>query len=125
MNSSKFPQASDECSSSESGWTAYIAPSDHEDDHDDDQDRSRGKEEQGEDEKEANSDDSMASDASSGPSYHYPFNKHHGVGHATNINGRKEAGKKEQKLQEDRRQRGEKIKAAKDKADRATRSKKK
>ncbi|KAK6133784.1 hypothetical protein DH2020_032495 [Rehmannia glutinosa] len=73
MDSSKINEGSEECSSSESGWTMYIASPDtehnrsgNEDDVDDDVDR-RGykKDDVAED---VDSDDSMASDASSGPS---------------------------------------------------------
>ncbi|GFQ01392.1 hypothetical protein PHJA_002283100 [Phtheirospermum japonicum] len=69
MDSSKILE---ECSSSESGWTMYIASPDHEHDDDDDDDdggddvsvHKRKKDDFGD----VYSDDSMASDASSGPS---------------------------------------------------------
>ncbi|XP_057765635.1 protein SOB FIVE-LIKE 1-like [Salvia miltiorrhiza] len=127
MDSFKFPQGSDECSSNESGWTAYIGSphqeADHDDDDDDDRDRSKdGKEHK---EKDADSDDSMASDASSAPSGQYGhFNKHLAYGNAKTANQRKHGAKKDQK-QGDMKRHAEKIKAAKDKADSATRSRKK
>lgn len=125
MDSSKFPQGSDECSSNESGWTAYIGSPHHEEDHDDDhRDRSKGEEERKE--RDADSDDSMASDASSAPSDRLGnFNKHFGYGNAKGTNERKNGGKKEQKQGDMRKEHAEKIKAAKDKADCATRSRKK
>lgn len=112
MNPSKFPQGS---SSNESGWTAYIG-SPH---HDDDDDREEHKE------KDAESDDSMASDASSAPSDQFgQYNKHLGYGYGKSSSERKHGGKKEQK-QGDMKQHAEKIKATKGKADCATRSRKK
>ncbi|KAA8529272.1 hypothetical protein F0562_033929 [Nyssa sinensis] len=68
MESSKILGDTEECSSSESGWTMYIASPIHEynnyDDIDDDNNHST--DEKG-DEDDDESDDSMASDASSGP----------------------------------------------------------
>ncbi|PSR91235.1 Acetyl-coenzyme A carboxylase carboxyl transferase subunit beta like [Actinidia chinensis var. chinensis] len=72
MASSKILGDSEECSSSESGWTMYIASpireySNYENDDEDDQ----GAYKKGNDDE---SDDSMASDASSGPSHpEFPF----------------------------------------------------
>ncbi|KAI3467185.1 hypothetical protein Pfo_023848 [Paulownia fortunei] len=125
--------STDECSSNESGWTRYIASSDHEDDHDDDDDSDEVRsvyEKEGDKQyaEDVDSDDSMASDAASGPSDQYGHVKrHHGLGHAGNKNERKHAGKKQQQ-QEEKKQHDEQIKAAKDKsghkADSAGRSKK-
>lgn len=71
MDSSKILPGSEECSSSESGWTTYIASPDLEHDQaeneDEDEDGSIGHQVLKKQE-EADSDDSMASDASSGPS---------------------------------------------------------
>ncbi|KAL7149263.1 hypothetical protein ABFS83_05G027700 [Erythranthe nasuta] len=82
MDSSKINEgSSEECSSSESGWTMYIASPENQPDHggddddDDDDDDVSGYEKCHRYEKDAadhqdatDSDDSMASDASSGPS---------------------------------------------------------
>lgn len=129
MDSSKIPEGTGECSSDESGWTTYIASPDHENDHDDDDedDGDHTVDEQEDDKQDAedfDSDDSMASDASSGPSDQYGHvSRNHGLGHARNKNERKHAGKKEQQ-EEEKKQYDEKIKAAKDKADSDARSKK-
>ncbi|KAA8532818.1 hypothetical protein F0562_033065 [Nyssa sinensis] len=66
MEPSKVLGGTEECSSSESGWTKYIVSSIHEDDNCDD-DHSTDK--KGDDDSDNNneSDDSMASDASSRP----------------------------------------------------------
>ncbi|KAL1551191.1 protein SOB FIVE-LIKE 1-like [Salvia divinorum] len=123
MNPSKFPQGSNQFSSSESGWTAYIG-SPHNEDGDDD-DRERSKDGEKHKERDADSDDSMASDASSAPSDQFGhYNKHLGYGYGKSTGERKHGGKKEQK-QGNVKQHAEKIKAAKGKADCATRSKKK
>ncbi|KAG6429828.1 hypothetical protein SASPL_107882 [Salvia splendens] len=117
MNPSKFSQGS---SSNESGWTAYIDSPHH--DGDDDRERSQGGEEHRE--KDADSDDSMVSDASSAPSDQFgQYNKHLGYGYGKSTSERKHGGKKEQK-QGDMKQNAAKIKAAKGKADCATRSRK-
>lgn len=124
MDSSKFPQGSDERSSKESGWTAYIGSPNHEEDHDDD-DQDHSKDEEEHKERDADSDDSMASDASSAPSDQFGhFDKHFGYGDAKSTNERKNGGKKEQK-QGDMKKHAEKIKAAKDKEGCSTRSRKK
>ncbi|KAL7110456.1 hypothetical protein ACP275_05G027600 [Erythranthe tilingii] len=78
MDASKINEgSSEECSSSESGWTMYIASPENQSDHggDDDDDDVSGYEKCRRYEKDAadhqdatDSDDSMASDASSGPS---------------------------------------------------------
>lgn len=74
MESSKSPGVTEECSSSESGWTLYIASPVHEqknydsdDDDDDDDDVADHDDDYQSDDH--GSDDSMTSDASSGPSY--------------------------------------------------------
>lgn len=80
MESSKVPGDSEECCSSESGWTMYIASPVDDDNDSDDDDHSPDKTVHSNDKDEdyAGSDDSMASDASSGPSHRelpYPSNK--------------------------------------------------
>ncbi|KAJ4707189.1 acidic leucine-rich nuclear phosphoprotein 32 family member B-like [Melia azedarach] len=77
MDYSKYPFSTEGCSSSESGWTMYIDSPMQEDDMDcynEDYDNNDRKSNHNhgiynEDNKE-DSDDSMASDASSGPSHH-------------------------------------------------------
>lgn len=128
MDSSKI---SEECSSSESGWTMYIASPENEDDHagkeDEDDDISEGERGGGckRDVEDADSDDSMASDASSGPSYGY-------FGHAGKRDEKKCVDKKnnEEKTKKKKKNKHhEQIKAEKDKsgnrANSAGRSKKK
>ena len=71
MDSSKAFGGSEECSSSESGWTKYIASPTHEDglnENDDYNDLGADKKGDNTDD-DHGSDDSMASDASSGPSH--------------------------------------------------------
>ncbi|XP_042023998.1 protein SOB FIVE-LIKE 4-like [Salvia splendens] len=101
---------SEECSSSESGWTTYIASPDlleHEyadqnnedDDNDDDVNIARkGFKKAEQEEAAADSDDSMASDASSGPSdkYGYHGRSHGGLSLAGSNNQRKAAAKKQE-----------------------------
>ncbi|KAL3636154.1 hypothetical protein CASFOL_020701 [Castilleja foliolosa] len=72
MDSSKILEGAEECCSSESGWTMYIASPGHEhDDRADDDDVSDdvSVRECTKDDGDVDSDDSMASDASSGPGY--------------------------------------------------------
>lgn len=70
MESSKVPGDSEECCSSESGWTTYIgSPVDDNNDDDDDHSTDKTVDKDEKDEDEDGSDDSMASDASSGPSH--------------------------------------------------------
>ena len=109
MDPSKI--GSEECSSSESGWTTYIASPDlleheyadqnNEDDDDDDGDvkiARKGFKKVEQEEAAADSDDSMASDASSGPSdqYGYLGRSHGGLSHAGSNNQRKAAAKKQE-----------------------------
>ncbi|PIN25911.1 hypothetical protein CDL12_01324 [Handroanthus impetiginosus] len=108
-----------ECSSSESGWTKYIATSEEEEDDEED----RGVYVREGDKQDVDSDDSMASDASSGPSDQYGhFSRHHGL---ANKDERKYKGKKNVQQEEKKQQ----VKIAKDmsghKADGAGKSKKK
>lgn len=125
MDSSKI---SEECSSSESGWTTYLASPDIE--HDDyaeneeddnvDEDarlRQKGYKKQAQIEEEAaDSDDSMASDASSGPSdqrcsYGY-LGRNNGFSHAGSNNGRTSVAKKLNQKEEKKKQiKGEKEKS--------------
>ncbi|GAV60074.1 hypothetical protein CFOL_v3_03605 [Cephalotus follicularis] len=77
MESSKHPVGTEESSSSESGWTMYINSPKQEDDPEcsaavDDDDNYENKESQKDDSEDhdKDSDDSMVSDASSGPSHH-------------------------------------------------------
>lgn len=73
MESSKVPGDSEECCSSESGWTMYIGSpvDDDSDDDDNNDDHSTDKtvHNNNKDGDDGGSDDSMASDASSGPSH--------------------------------------------------------
>lgn len=118
MDSSKILSGSEECSSSESGWTTYIASPDLEqdgaDNEDDDEDCSIGQQRYKKGSKEAaaaedaDSDDSMASDASSGPSdqrFSYGFlGISRGFGHAANKDQRKSAAKKHNQQEEKKKQ---------------------
>lgn len=108
MDSSKnFFQGTEECSSNESGWTMYLGSSpDHELEQEDEEDdfsygeqvkRKLAKKDVHQDD----SDDSMASDASSGPSN---LN-----GHVGNNDERKYVGK-QQYQKEDKKQRGQQPK---------------
>lgn len=126
MDSSKI---SEECSSSESGWTTYIASPDiehdyAENDEDDDVDedaniRQKGYKKRAQIEEEAaDSDDSMASDASSGPSgqrcsYGYlGTGRNNGFSHAGSNNGRDSVAKKLNQKEEKKKQtKGEKDKS--------------
>ncbi|CAA2977464.1 Hypothetical predicted protein [Olea europaea subsp. europaea] len=127
MDSSKSLEGTEECSSNESGWTMYIASPVNEYNHDDEvnDDDSIDKQEDGlhaEDVAgDTDSDDSMASDASSGPSHredlcgnirgsHCPGD----FGHAGDKDNIKWFGKKHHQ-QEEKKPRDEQIKAAKDK----------
>lgn len=84
MESSKLLGVQEECSSSESGWTMYIASTTHEDENyhddydadDDDKKKHRGGYGDGDDQ----SDDSMLSDASSRPRYRGINCEGHGMG---------------------------------------------
>ncbi|XP_060183228.1 protein SOB FIVE-LIKE 2 [Lycium barbarum] len=79
MELSKLPGGTKECSSSESGWTMYIASPIHqyhhedEDDDDDDERTSRKRDknlyDDDDDGEDVGSDDSLVSDASSGPGH--------------------------------------------------------
>ncbi|KAK4373275.1 hypothetical protein RND71_008659 [Anisodus tanguticus] len=78
MESSKLPGGTEECSSSESGWTMYIASPTHQYHHEDDGDdertlRKRDKNvynDDGDDDNEyVGSDESLTSDASSSPAH--------------------------------------------------------
>lgn len=104
MSSSENSRGVDRSSSGESGWTAYIASPEG------DQDRRKGYGDE-----DAESDDSMTSDASSGPRYEYGGLE----GGWKKKSERENGGKKEQTEKEK-----EKIKAAKDKGDSAARTKK-
>lgn len=76
MDSSKHNLGKEECNSSESGWTTYIASPMQEDDNDcsdNDNDHNPIANDGNADDYEQISDDSMASDASSGP--HHPPNR--------------------------------------------------
>lgn len=124
MDSSKI---SEECSSSESGWTTYLASPDIEHDgyaenEEDDVDqhantRQKGYKKRAQVEEEAaDSDDSMASDASSGPSdqrcsYGY-LGRNHGFSHAGSNNERTSVAKKLNQKEEKKKQ----IKGEKDKS---------
>lgn len=110
MDSSKIHEETEECSSSESGWTMYIASPDRELDYNDDEDEeeyNNGEQTYTKDPKkvaeDVDSDDSMASDASSGPSYQGHLYEHvdriHGSGHAGNEIGNKHVDKKNQEKQ--------------------------
>lgn len=125
MDPSKI--GSEECSSSESGWTTYIASPDleqdyagNQDDDDDDVVGDCGKADRKvlrkveQEEAAADSDDSMASDASSGPSdqYGYLGRSHGGFSHAGGNNQRKSATKK----QEEKKKKKKQIKGEKDKS---------
>ncbi|GLU10860.1 hypothetical protein SLE2022_276410 [Rubroshorea leprosula] len=73
MDNFKYSSGSEGCSSSESGWTMYLASPRREDEEssqekDDDNNNHYRNYSDNDDQKE-NSDDSMASDASSGPSH--------------------------------------------------------
>ncbi|KAK7330244.1 hypothetical protein VNO77_24432 [Canavalia gladiata] len=72
MEASQIFEGAEECHSSESGWTMYIG-SPIDDDKESDKRENEGTEADPEDYQ--NSDDSMASDASSGPS-------HYGISHS-------------------------------------------
>ncbi|ONK69417.1 uncharacterized protein A4U43_C05F22650, partial [Asparagus officinalis] len=113
-------ESSEECSSSESGWTKYLASPIHDDDDDEggDDDDGYGHEDGGvedhgsrkrskndsDDDKDDNDDDSMASDASSGPSSY--------IGHGEGSKPKNErGGGKNQKVEakkEERRTKGSK-----------------
>ncbi|CAI9756130.1 unnamed protein product [Fraxinus pennsylvanica] len=127
MDSSKILEGNEECSSNESGWTMYIAsPVDEYNlDDEDTDDGSNDKQEDGlhaEDVAgDTDSDDSMASDASSGPShrehlsYHVRGSHCPGVfGHCRDKDNRKWLSKKHHQ-QEEKKPRDEQINAAKDK----------
>ncbi|CAI9785324.1 unnamed protein product [Fraxinus pennsylvanica] len=126
MDSSKIIEGNEECSSNESGWTMYIASPIDEynlDDDDEDDGGSIDKQEDGfhakDDAGDTDSDDSMASDASSGPSRqeHLCNRGSHrpGVfGHAGDKDNRKWLGKKHHQ-HEEKKPCDEQIKAAKDK----------
>ncbi|XP_073053897.1 uncharacterized protein [Primulina eburnea] len=125
MDSSKIHEETEECSSNESGWTMYIASPDREldyDDYEDEEEYSNGGQTYTKDPKkdaheDVDSDDSMASDASSGPSYqgHLCENvdRIHGSGHAGSKRGNKQVDKKHQ--QQERKKQVEQKKEAKDK----------
>lgn len=124
MDSSKILPGSEECSSSESGWTTYIASPDLEhdeaenedDDDEDDEDGSIGHQVFKKQE-EADSDDSMASDASSGPSdqrYSYGYlARSCGFGHAGKKDQKKSVAKKHNQ-QEEKKKKKKQIKGEKD-----------
>ncbi|KAK4423644.1 hypothetical protein Salat_1947300 [Sesamum alatum] len=125
MDSSKILEGTGECSSSESGWTTYIASPVEDDEHDhtdyddDDDAGSVGvkayKKVAEEDADNVDSDDSMASDASSGPiDQGHLLGRSCGFGHAGNRDERKYVGKKHN-LQEEKIKHHEQIKAEKDK----------
>ncbi|XP_038725507.1 protein SOB FIVE-LIKE 3-like [Tripterygium wilfordii] len=73
MDSSKHTSSKEGCSSSESGWTMYIASPMEEDDEecsgDDNSNKHMEEGDKNADHRDEESDDSMASDASSGPSH--------------------------------------------------------
>ncbi|RHN74217.1 hypothetical protein MtrunA17_Chr2g0307841 [Medicago truncatula] len=82
-----FLASEEECHSSESGWTMYIgSPINHEDENFDHDYKDNNKVHyyqeihQTQVDAEIESDDSMASDASSGPSHHHAVNFHHPLG---------------------------------------------
>lgn len=126
MDSSKILSGTEECSSSESGWTTYIASPDHEHNHadnEDDEDDNIGqqgyKKDVQEEAEDADSDDSMASDASSGPSdqgYLYGhLGRSRGFCHAGKRDEKKYVGKKHNQ-QEEKKKHHEQIKGEKDKS---------
>ncbi|KZV18622.1 hypothetical protein F511_03516 [Dorcoceras hygrometricum] len=125
MDSSKVHQETEECSSNESGWTMYIASPDQELDYDDYEDEEEyiiGEQTYTKDPdkhtEEVDSDDSMASDASSGPSYqgilYERVDRIHGSGHAANETGSKLVDYKKHQ-QPERKKLDEQKKEAKDK----------
>lgn len=104
MDSSKFVEGVGECSSSESGWTSYIVSSIHDDqNNNDDWDGSTERHHRNKkDAEDVDSDDSMASDASSGPSDHGRsfFGKGYGFGHAGKKDEKKFVSKKHDQVDE-------------------------
>lgn len=112
----------EECSSSESGWTTYIASPMHEnknhnddDDYDDDYDDDSGKQQEdetdhdGDRKDEEGSDDSMASDASSGPSHQMILRDFkHATGNHQGKSSRKNPHKKVEKIKFNRKMKTEK-----------------
>ncbi|KAL2542806.1 hypothetical protein Adt_03784 [Abeliophyllum distichum] len=133
MDSSKIVEGNEECSSNESGWTTYIASpvNEHEDDVNDEEEDEEGtfdRKAGARDSEDRESDDSMASDASSGPSLQEWSSGKFGGSHAENKDHRRWFGKKHHP-QEVKKQHDEEIKAAKNKpgqkANSAGRSKKK
>lgn len=120
MDSSKILPGNEECSSSESGWTTYIASPDLEHDEaeneDDDEDGSIGHQ-VFKKQDEADSDDSMASDASSGPSdqrYSYGYlARSRGFVHAGKNDQKKSVAKKHNQ-QEEKKKKKKQIKGEKD-----------
>lgn len=131
MDSSKIDEDNEDCSSNESGWTTYIASPEHDDDDEDDaedEDRTIDRKADAHDSEEGESDDSMASDASSGPSLQEWSTGKFGGSYAANKDHRKWFGKKHHQHEEKKTYK-EEIEAAKIKpgqrANSAGRSKKK
>ncbi|PIN12752.1 hypothetical protein CDL12_14636 [Handroanthus impetiginosus] len=110
MDSSKYLQGNEECSSSESGWTTYIASPDNETDQSEYEDVMTVEQVRGykkdDVEEDVDSDDSMASDASSGPSDQR---------HLYRDERKYVVGKKHIQQEEKKKQQHQQIKAEKDK----------
>ncbi|XP_022974149.1 uncharacterized protein LOC111472737 [Cucurbita maxima] len=100
MESSQNVGVSEECHSSESGWTMYIgSPVDDSSDGDEDDDVEYGKNKGFHANHQDDSDDSMASDASSGPSHQpdHPFAGHGSMKHQKPLMEKHRAERKEVK----------------------------
>ncbi|KZV27502.1 ATPase family AAA domain-containing protein 2 [Dorcoceras hygrometricum] len=121
MDSSKILEDTEECSSNESGWTMYIASPVHElgyDDYEDEEycstdEQIYERDGAGREDGDVDSDDSMASDASSGPSYQGQSYGFRGFGHAWNKSQNKHVDEKNHKQEEEKH--FKQKKAAKDK----------
>ncbi|CAI9768053.1 unnamed protein product [Fraxinus pennsylvanica] len=129
MDSSKIVEDKAECGSNVSGWTTYIASPEHDDDdEEEDEDHTIDRKADARDSGDGESDDSMASDASSGPSLQELSSGKFEGSHAENKDHRRWFGKKCHP-QEEKKQYDEQIKTAKkkpgQKANGAGRSKKK
>lgn len=121
MESSNIHGGEEECSSSESGWTTYLASSIHGTDDDDNNnsssERIRCKSYQNQYVEDGESDDSMASDASSGPSHQgnhpcrIPVRSSHGYGDCKNVRGGRDNRKD---LSKEHSKRAEKTKSTKE-----------
>lgn len=114
MESSKINHGGEEeCSSSESGWTTYIA-STYDDSNSSSESKGYKNNYQNEYVEDGESDDSMASDASSGPSHHQcrplqsPLITSHGFGNLSNVQG------KDNRKGEQHNKKAEKMKSTKE-----------